>query len=139
VKNLKEEEEAMNKLLKEKAQTLVDIAAWKEKVAQIRREIGRLEARLQTLGRLTALSTAHITLRDEKEYVPPTQPAYNASVGGTFNESVQALRNFGKWVLIVLAALGPWLAVAAPVIAVAIVGRWALRRKRQIGPAIPTT
>jgi uncharacterized iron-regulated membrane protein len=84
------------------------------------------------------LSTVRITLRDEKEYVPPTEPAYAASVIGTFDESVQALRNFGKWLLIVLAAVAPWLAIGIPLLVLTGAVRWAVRRRRQTGsPAAP--
>lgn len=133
VKNLKEEEEALNKLLKEKALTLADIATWKEKIALVRREIGRLEARLQTLGRLTSLSTANVTIRDEKEYVPPTAPTYGTTVGGTFDESLVALRQFGKWVLVILVAVTPWLVAVSPLFVVVWIVRRRVRRAQRGG------
>jgi hypothetical protein len=109
VKNLKEEEETLNRLLKEQAKSMADVVAWKEKVALIRREISRNEVHLQTLGRLSAMSTVHVTLRDEKEYIPKTDPAYGATAGKTLDDSWRALRGFGEGLFIGLVALLPWL------------------------------
>ena len=88
IKNLKEEEETLNRLLKENAKSFADIQSWKEKIAMVRREIGRYEARLQTLGRLSAMSTVHVTLKDEKDYVPETLPA-DAPRGPNFGRFVE--------------------------------------------------
>ena len=138
VKNLKEEEEALNRLLKEKAQTLSDISLWNEKIALIRRDISKYEARLNTIGRLTAMSTAHIILRDAKDFVPVTTPSYGPTVKGTFDESLESLGRFGKWLLVVGAAAAPWTVVAIPVVLLL----WVARRlsgggKRYRPPALP--
>jgi hypothetical protein len=109
IKSLKEEEETLNKLLKEQAKNLADIVTWKEKVALVRRDLARNEARLQTLGRLSAMATVNVTLRDEKEYLPNTDPAYGATAGKTLEDSWKALKGFGETIFIGLVALLPWL------------------------------
>lgn len=128
IKNLKEEEETLNRLLKENAKSFTDIQAWKEKIAHVRREIGRLEARLQTLGRLSAMSTVNVTLKDEKDYVPDTMPAHNATAGKTLDDSWKALKYAAEWVFIVMVALLPWL----PLIIVSGYLLWRARRKWKV-------
>ncbi len=120
IKNLKEEEETLNRLLKEQAKSFADIQSWREKIALVRRDIARYEARLQTLGRLTAMSTVYVTLRDEKEYVPETSPKYGATAGRTFDDSWKALKDVAQGIFIVLVALVPWL----PLILVVSIVTW---------------
>jgi hypothetical protein len=108
IANLKEKEAKLNELMKTKAQSLADMIVWEKEISEVRGQIGRAEARLQTLSRLTAMSTVHITLRDVKEFVPPTNPAYGTSISRTFHDSVDALVDFGRWVIVILAALAPW-------------------------------
>lgn len=136
IKNLKEEEETLNRLLKEQAKNFADVQLWRDKIAAIRRDIGRYEARLQTLGRLSAMSTVHVTLRDENEYVPETTPRYGASPGKTFDDSWKTFKEFGEWVLIVLVALVPWLPIV--ILLSLIMWRWwkhaAARNRPTTGP-----
>ena len=107
-------------------------------VAVIRRDISKYEARLNTIGRLTAMSNAHIILRDDKDFVPVTTPSYGPTVKGTFDESLESLGRFGKWLLVVGAAAAPWTVVAIPVVLLL----WVARRlsgggKRYRPPALP--
>ena len=120
IKNLKEEEETLNRLLKEQAKSYADIQMWKEKIALVRRDIARYEARLQTLSRLSAMSTVYVTLRDEKEYVPETSPKYGSSASRTFDDSWKAFKDFWEGVFIVIVALVPWL----PVVLIATLITW---------------
>lgn len=136
IKNLKEEEETLNKLLKEQAKSFADIQSWREKIAPIRRDIGRYEARLQTLGRLSAMATVSVTLRDENEYVPETSPRYGATAGKTFDDSWKAFKSFWEWAFIVLVAIVPWL----PVVLIVSILAWrfwkhqAARNRPKTGP-----
>jgi hypothetical protein len=113
--NLKEKETKLNELMKAKAQSLQDVVLWEKEVSSVRGEIARKEARQETLSRLTAMSTANITLREEKESTPPPAPAPAAppptgsSVSRTFWASIDALEEFGHFLLITLVALAPWL------------------------------
>ncbi len=115
IKNLKEKETKLNELMKAKAQSLQDVVLWEKEVSSVRGEIARKEARQETLSRLTAMSTANITLREEKESTPPPAPAPSvpapptgSSVSRTFWASIDALEESGHFLLITLVALAPW-------------------------------
>jgi hypothetical protein len=119
IKSLKDKEAKLNELMKAKAQSFKDIIIWQKEDANVRAEIARKEARLQTISRLTAMSTANITLRDEKEVIPQTTPPVGPSSGRTFRASLDALAEFGQFLLISVVALAPWLPLVIALIFVA--------------------
>jgi hypothetical protein len=128
IKNLKGKEAKLNELMNAKAQSFQDVVTWEKEIANVRGEIARREARQQTLARLTAMSTAQVTLRYDKEPIPPpplppAPPAGN-SVSRTFWASIDALEEFGHALLIGIVALTPWL----PLILVLTVAAYGGRR-----------
>jgi hypothetical protein len=137
VKNLKAEEEVLNKLLKEAGTRLEDLFKIREHIRTNREQIERAEARLQVLGKLTSLSTITLTLRDKEEYVAPTaakvtEPAsFGDRATGTFASSVGLLRAVGEAVAMFAIAVAPWLPVLAVVSAVA----WYARRRMRVAAA----
>jgi hypothetical protein len=109
LKNLKAEEAVLNKLLQEKAQSTADLLAFRQQITQVREQIERYQARLDTLSRLTSLTTIDIVLREDKAFVPDTAPTFGTAIGRTFHDSVETLESFGKWLVLTLVALSPWL------------------------------
>ncbi|HEY8503762.1 MAG TPA: DUF4349 domain-containing protein [Gemmataceae bacterium] len=128
IKNKKVQEKRLNDLMEKAAGKVEDILALEREIARVRGEIEQAEGRLSVPSRLTAMATAHVTLEEIKDYVPPTAPTYGETLGATFWRSVDALENFGKGILLFLVALVPWL----PLIAVAALAIWvAFRRQRR--------
>lgn len=131
VRNLKAEEEVLNKLLKELGGRLDDVFKMREQILKNREQIEKAEGRLQALGKLTSLSTITLTLRDREEYVAPTAAkvtapeSFETRATGTFASSVGLLRSLGENVGLVALAIAPWLPLALPV---AFVG-WRLIRR----------
>jgi len=121
LKNLHAEEAVLNKLLTEKAQSTADLLAFRKQITDVREQIERLQARLNTLSRLTAMTTIDIVMSEDKAYVPPTAPTFGTSIGRTFGDSVESLEKLGKGLVLVLVAIAPWL----PLI---VVGLWLGRR-----------
>jgi hypothetical protein len=121
LKNLHAEEAVLNKLLQEKAQSTADLLAFRKQITDVREQIERLQARLNTLSRLTAMTTIDIVMSEDKAYVPPTAPTFGTSLGRTFWDSVDSLEKLGKGVVIGLVAIAPWL----PLI---VAGLWFVRR-----------
>jgi hypothetical protein len=124
LKNLKNEEETLNKLLKDSA-TRAEVLQTREQIRQIRGDIERAQARLDYLSKLTALSTVHLTLREIKDYKPPTAPTFGNRVSDTFEKSWEGLVGFGEGVVLVAVALTPWLPILVPVLLALI---WAIRK-----------
>ena len=125
LKNLKAEEAVLNKLLQEKAQSTADLLAFRQQISGVREQIERYQARLDTLSRLTALTTIDVIMREDKKYVPESAPSFGTSAGRTFGDSVGALESLGKGLVLAAIALAPWL----PIILIALlVVRWTVRR-----------
>lgn len=125
VRNLKSEEETLNKLLKDRAVRLEDVLKIREQIARVRGDIERAEGRVKYLATMAAMSTITLAAREDASYVPPTAPTFASRASGTFHTSVAALRDFGQWLALLAVALAPWL----PLILVgALLLRWTLRR-----------
>jgi hypothetical protein len=131
VKNLKAEEEALQKILKDLGNKLDDVFKLRDQILKIREQIEKAEGRLQALGKLTSLSTITLTLRDREEYVAPTAAkvtapeSFEARATGTFASSVGLLRSLGEHAGLFLLALAPWLPLVLPA---AFLGRRYIRR-----------
>jgi Domain of unknown function (DUF4349) len=139
LRNLKAEEAVLNKLLQEKAQSTADLLAFRQQITQVREQIERYQARLDTLSRLTAMTTVEIVMREDKSFVPESAPSFGTTIGRTFSDSLSTLESFGKWLVLTVVALAPWL----PLI---LLGLWLARRgvrgalrnrPRREPPAVP--
>jgi hypothetical protein len=151
LRNLKAEEETLNRLLKESAKSIADVLALRDQIRFVRGDIERSEGRLKALGNLTALATVHLMLREVKDYVPPTAPSpptLGETVSRAWTDSVDALARFGKAVLLAVVALAPWvplIVVAGMVLWFAV--RWVARAPKPplasvvppAGPEAPAT
>lgn len=130
IKNLKAEEETLNKLLKEQAVRLDDVLKIREQITKVRGDIERAEGRLKYLGAMAAMSTVNLTAREDASYVPPTAPTFTTRIDNTFANSFSALTEFGKGFVLLVVALAPWL----PFILVGLFGlRWVVRRLIRLG------
>jgi hypothetical protein len=127
IKNLKEQEDKLNELLKEKRkeEKLEDVIKVSDRIYQVRGDIERAQGRRNYLQNRVQLSTITVTLREIKDYKPPTTPTFGTRIGDTFGKSWEALLDFGEGLVLVAVALTPWAPLWLPaVIALA----WATRR-----------
>lgn len=127
VKNLKAEEEVLNRLLKDAAGRLDDLFKIREQIRQVRGDIERAEGRLKALSTLASLSTIVLTLREESAYVPPTvdaPPTFAGRVSASFGGSLGLLQLAGEWVVIAVVAAAPWLPIFVLLV---VLLRWAVR------------
>ncbi len=98
----------------------------------LRMQIDRHQTRVKLIGNLTSLTTVTVTLQEKRKYDagkgPETAetPTLGMRIGKTFEDSTEALRTFGQWLLLVLIGLAPWL----PVLAVILIPFWWLIRRR---------
>jgi hypothetical protein len=106
---------------------------------RVRGEIDQAEGRMRMLSSLSTLATIDVTLREVKDYVP--SQGFAAQIGGTFSGSLDALTQVGKFLLLALVALVPWL----PVIAVIVIPTWLIARRAlrhseppTVAPVAPT-
>jgi hypothetical protein len=126
IRNKQVEEKTLNRLLEEKAGKLDDVLKLTQRITEVRGEIERAQGRLQVLGRLSALSTVNISMREVKNYVPPTAPTFAATIARTFGDSTETLAAVGRGLLLAAVWAAPW----AAVLAVVGVPLWLVTRRR---------
>ncbi len=134
IKNKKEEEEGLQKLFKESAGKLEDVLKIRAELTGVRTDIDQLQTRLQTLTKLTDMTTWDVSLDERDTYVPPEAEGFGGSIVRVFSQSWEALVTFGKGIVLVVVVLTPWL-VSLAVFAVPL---WIfLRRHWRRGVAVP--
>ena len=130
VKNLKAEEDALNKMLSG-SNDLESILKLRREITELRGNIEKAEGRLKYLSALTAMSTITLSVSEDAAYVPPTTPeppTFRSRVTDTFADSFGMLRNFGEQIGLVLVALALW----SPLILIGLlVLRWLVRIERR--------
>lgn len=131
IKNLKEQEDKLNELLKEKRkeEKLEDIIRVSDRIAEVRRDVERVQGRLNYLANMTTLATIHLTLREIKDYKPPTTPTFGNRATSTLEKSWEAVVDFVQEFALAAVALVPWLPLIAPAVAALV---WAVRRYRRL-------
>jgi hypothetical protein len=108
VRNLKAEEDVLNKLLKDAANRLDDVLKMRDQIVRNRGDIERAEGRLKYLASVTSYSTINLTVREIQDYVPPTSPTFSSDVSDTFSWSYASLLHLGRGLVLFLVALAPW-------------------------------
>lgn len=133
IKNLKEQEDKLNELLKEKRkeEKLEDIIKVSDRIAQVRGEVERVQGRLNYLANMTAMATINLTMREVKDYKPPTAPTFGNRIRSTFERSWEALVEFGQGVVLFAVGISLWLVVLVPL---GLAARAAVRRRRRAAP-----
>jgi hypothetical protein len=139
VKNLKVEEEALNKLLKEAGTKLEEVFRIREHIRLNREHIERAEGRLQALAKLTTLSTITLTLRDKDTHIAPsaahllTPLGFGDRAAGTWATSLNLLQSLLEAIGLIFVAVFPW----TPILAILAIAVWIVRVKwRNPAPAL---
>ena len=112
VKNLKVEEEALNRLVKEAAVRLEDIFKIREQIKIVRGEIERAEGRVKYLGTMASLSTITLQAKEEVPYAPESPVAaasFGEQIDSRFAYSWGSLVAAGKSLTLFLVSVAPWL------------------------------
>ena len=127
IKNLQEQEAKLNELLKEKRkeEKLEDVIKVSDRVFLVRGDIERAQGRRNYLKNRVQLSTITVTLREVKDYKPPTAPTFGSRAGETFANSWENLVDFGSGLALVLVALVPWSPLWLPALLALV---WGIRR-----------
>ena len=138
LKNYKEQEDKLNELLREKRkeEKLEDIIRVSDRIAEVRRDVERVQGRLNYLNNRISLATINLTLREVKNYQPPTAPTFSKRVSIAFSDSWDALVRFSQSMVLAGVGLLVWSPVIVPTV---IVVRWVLRRRRAARLAGVTT
>jgi hypothetical protein len=126
IKTYKASEETLRKLMDKAVGKVEELLAVEKELAARREKIEQLQGELNRLTNLTALTTVNVTFHEIKNYVPPQAPTFGSRLATTFSNSIEALAGFGRGLLLVGAALAPWLPVVLVVVGLA----WVIVRRR---------
>jgi hypothetical protein len=135
--NLEATENELRELLAEvrqKTQKAEDVLAVYRELTQIRGEIERVKGRMQYLSTITALATVNVDLVPDVLAQPVVEPGWRPqetlrSAGRTLVNSLQGLVNIVIWLVIYVLPL--LLVIAIPIVILALLLRWLIRRGRR--------
>lgn len=117
---------------------VLNVLAVRREWNNVRQELDRMRGRLKLLDNLTELTTVTLTVREIKNYVPPSAPTLANRIGNTWSNSTDSLQKFGEGVVLLGVGLAPWLPLILVVIVpFAVLVRRAIRRTS--GPSTPAT
>jgi hypothetical protein len=128
IRNKQVLEDRLKEIAKARTEKMAELLEVERELSRVRGEIEQAQGRLQMLGKLSALTTVNVTIREVKDYVPPsppTAPGFGSEVERVWARSLEVLTGFGKSLALLAVALTPWL----PVIAVLLAATWLLSRR----------
>lgn len=131
IKNKKVEEARLIQHLEKSTGKLEDILAVEREISRVRGEIERQQGRLQLLAKLTAMTTITIFINERTGYVPAEAESFGTTVSHTFENSLGALTEFGKNLVLLAVAIAPWL-VPLAVVALPVGGIWRWRKRAAV-------
>ncbi len=120
VKNKKQLEARILKMLEERNGKLTDVLEIERELSRVREEVERMEGRLRFLKDRTSLATVTISCREEKEYVPAAAPTLASRASKSWSDSIGALQSFGSNLLVGAIGATPWLIVFGSLFVLAV-------------------
>ena len=128
IKNKQVEEARLQELLRRATGKLSEILQVEKELSRVRGEIEGLQGRIRVLSNLSSLTTITITMLEIKDYVPPAPPTFATEIARQFHGSLGVMRAVGKSLVLIGAALLPWL----PLALIGFFGwKWVSRRNKK--------
>ena len=109
IKNKQVEEARLQELLKRATGKLSEVLQVEKELSRVRGEIEQLQGRIRVLSNLSSLTTVTISMHEIKDYVPPAPPTFGTEIARQFDGSLAVMRAAGKGLVLLGAALLPWL------------------------------
>jgi type II secretory pathway pseudopilin PulG len=132
LKNKRVEETRLLKHLEQSTSKLTEILEVERELSRVREEIEKMEGRQQMLDKLASLTTVTVTISSLERFVSETEPSFGTSLYRTLTGSFGSLVQFGKYLLLAVAGLVPWLPVL--LLAAFVLWRGARRIERGFRP-----
>ena len=112
IKNKQVEEARLQELLRRATGKLSEVLQVEKELSRVRGEIEQLQGRIRVLSDLSSLTTVTISMREIKDYVPPAPPTFATEIARQFSGSIGVMKSVGKGLVLLGAALLPWLPLA---------------------------
>lgn len=109
IRNKKNEEARLIKLLQEATGKLKDVIDVEREVSRVREEIETMQSQINQWSSLSALSTVTISLVEFRDYVPPESPSFGVRISRAFMGSLDRVGQTCKSLIIEFVAFVPWL------------------------------
>ncbi len=113
LKNKKIEEARLIQHLEKSTAKLSDILEVEKELSRVRGEVEQMQGRINMLNNLTSLTTIDVSLREVKNYVPPTAASFGDDVNRTLSSSWSGLVTAGRKFTLSLVSLLPWIPLLA--------------------------
>ena len=78
------------------------------------------------------MATVHVTAREQGDYIPPEVRSFSNQVGHTWGNSFDLVKGFGKSLVLVVVAVGPWIPLIG-LVGFVVVHWWRRSRRRVAG------
>ncbi len=126
IKNKKNEEQTLNKILQERSGKLEDVLKVEIELSRVRGEIEQLEGKIRVLENLSALATLTLNVREREKYAPPPPVVadFLTQITRTWADSLLGLGNLGKALVLWAVSWAIWI----PFLLVGVVLAWVLLR-----------
>ena len=126
IKNKKNEEQTLNKILQERSGKLEDVLKVEIELSRVRGEIEQLEGKIRVLENLSSLATLTLNVREREQYAPPPPVVANFStqITRTWADSLLGLVNLGKALVLWAVSWAIWI----PFLLVGVILAWVLLR-----------
>jgi hypothetical protein len=129
LKNARNLEARLLKLLAERAGQLSDVIAMETKLGEVREQIERLEGRQRLWDNQVALATVRISFHVPLPVAPIAEASFLADLRSTFSGSLAVLGAVSRGFVFFLTALAPW---SPLIIGAILLLRRMLRRERAV-------
>lgn len=113
LKNKRLEEDRLLQILRSSTGKLQEILTLEKEISRVREDIERIEGRLRFLTNQTDLTTVTITVHELQMLKHPDAPTFGTQLQRTLIDSLVALSEVAKGLLLALVGLLPWAVIGA--------------------------
>jgi len=125
VASKKKIEERILEMLKDRKGDLKEVMELEAKLGSVREEIEKAQGRLNFLTNRVSFSTINLTLREERDYVPPQTPDFAGQVADVWKSSTGSFTKFLQSIALFGVGVAPWL----PVWLIVILATWIIAKR----------
>jgi hypothetical protein len=116
IRNKTKEEERLLKLLEDRPGKLEDVIAIERELSRVREELERMQGRMRVLADRTSLTSVQLVISEVHNYQPDEAATIGTRIRRAFSGSLSNMQSAAEQLVVIAAALAPWLAVLAMVL-----------------------